>query len=401
MKFADKVQKTRDDLDFDIDGMVLKVDAIDLWDELGVTGRSPRWAVAYKFAPEQATTRIHEITVQVGRTGVLTPVAELEPVLLAGSTISRATLHNQEEVERKDIRVHDTVVIEKGGDVIPKVVEVVLKKRPKDSHSWKMPKKCPVCGTTVVHREGEVAVRCPNSKGCPAQVMRKIAFFASKHGMDIDHMGEKVVEQLVENEFVKNISDIYALTEKELSELEGFKEKSIQNLLESIDASRHCTLARFICALGIKYVGEETAEALAHKIKDIHELEEMTEEELKEIEGVGDKVAEAIVDYFTDAANRKEIDLLLKRGVTPKAERQVKHKGHDFAGKTFVLTGTLENYSRDEASKLIKERGGKVSGSVSSQTDYVLVGESPGSKLDKARALKIKTLTEKEFKGML
>ncbi len=401
MAFADKIHKKRPSLPFDIDGIVLKVDLLKYHPKLGMTGKTPRFAIAYKFAPEQALTRIHEITVQVGRTGVLTPVAELEPVFLAGSTISRATLHNQEEVERKDIRVGDWVTIEKGGDVIPKVVEVELKKRPRDSHPWKMPKTCPSCGHRVVHAEGEVAVRCPNTEGCEQQQIRRIAFFVCKEAMDIDHLGEKVVEQLVKKELVHSVSDIYTLTEKDLAKLEGFKEKSIQNLLESIDKSRHVSLAKFILALGIKYVGKGTAEDLAMAAGDMDTLSKMSFEELQEIEGVGEKVAQAVVDYFSESKHLKEIHALLKNGVEPQAPKRTVRKDHEFYKKVFVLTGTLENYSRSEASDLIKERGGKVTGSVSQKTDYVLAGEDPGSKLDKARSLKIPVLTEKQFKEML
>ncbi len=400
LKFADKIEKKRHSLPFDIDGIVIKVDELRLHDQLGMTGKSPRFAIAYKFAPEQALTRIEEITVQVGRTGVLTPVAELEPVFLAGSTISRATLHNQEEVERKDIRVGDWVLIEKGGDVIPKVVSVDLKKRPKETHPWKMPKKCPYCGTSVVHSEGEVAVRCPNLKGCQEQRIRRIAFFASKGAMDIGHLGEKVVRQLVEKGLVSEISDIYALDAEALAFLEGFKEKSIQNLLESIEQSRHVSLDRLILALGIKYVGEGTAEILAEAAGDIDALAEMSEEELKEIDGVGDKMAEAIVAYFAEPAHLKEIHALLKRGVVPKKVSIFKRKDHLFSGKIFVLTGTLQEYTRAAATQLIKERGGKVAGSVSKQTNYVLAGEDPGSKLDRAKELRIQILTEKEFKRL-
>lgn len=401
MAFAEKIHKKRPNLPFDIDGIVIKVDELKYVPKLGMTGKTPRSAIAYKFAPEQALTRIHEITVQVGRTGVLTPVAELEPVFLAGSTISRATLHNQEEVERKDIRVDDWVIIEKGGDVIPKVVEVDLKKRPKDSHPWKMPKTCPSCGHRVVHTEGEVAVRCPNTEGCEEQKIRRIAFFVSKEAMDIDHLGEKVVEQLVDKDLIRTISDIYNLTEKDLAKLDGFKEKSIQNLLESIHKSRYVPLSKFILALGIKYVGKGTAEDLADAAGDIDTLAKMSFEELQDIEGVGEKVAQAVVDYFSESKHLKEIHALLKNGVEPQAPKRTVRKDHDFYGKIFVLTGTLENYSRSEATDLIKERGGKVTGSVSAKTDYVLAGDDPGSKLDKAHSLKIRVLSEKQFKEML
>jgi DNA ligase (NAD+) len=401
LDFADKIEEKRHKLPFDIDGIVVKIDELKYHDQLGVTGKSPRFAVAYKFAPEQATTRIREITVQVGRTGVLTPVAELEPVFLAGSTISRATLHNQEEVERKDIRVGDWVVIEKGGDVIPKVVEVDKKRRPHDTKPWKMPKACPSCGTHVVQSVEEVAVRCPNSKGCPEQQMRRIAYFASKDAMDIEHLGEKVVEQLFCKKLVHQISDIYALTKADLAKLDGFKEKSVQNLYASIEKSRQVTLERFILALGIKYVGEGTAELLAEHAGDIEKLAHMNTEELEEIQGIGTKIAHSVVEYFKDPAHLKEIHALLKHGVNPKAVKLKRRKDHAFSDKTFVLTGALEKFTRDEATRLIKERGGKVTGSVTKNTDFVLVGEDPGSKLDKARELHVKTLTEEEFKGLL
>ncbi|HUD02146.1 MAG TPA: NAD-dependent DNA ligase LigA [Rhabdochlamydiaceae bacterium] len=400
MKFGSKIEKKRDSLPFDIDGIVIKVDHIKYWSLLGTTGKSPRWAVAYKFAPEQATTCIREITVQVGRTGVLTPVAELEPVFLAGSTIARATLHNEEEVARKDIREGDWAVIAKGGDVIPQVLEVDLKRRPSHSKPWKMPTHCPVCGTAVVRTEGEVAVRCPN-KGCEEQIIRRIAYFASKDAMDIDHMGEKVVEQLVRKKLVKHVSDIYKLKAEDLAQLDGFKEKSIHNLLTSIDKSRHVSLARFILALSIRYVGEETAEILAQESGSIHKLAEMSEEDLLKIDGVGDKMAEAIVAYFKDRDILKEIELLLENGVQPQASKKIIRTDHAFSGKTFVLTGALQKYTRDQAEALIKERGGKVTGSVSKKTDFVLVGEDAGSKLEKAKELHIRVLSEKQFEEMI
>jgi DNA ligase (NAD+) len=398
LAFAQRVEGERHSLGFDIDGIVIKVDNFALREELGTTGKSPRWAVAYKFAPEQATTIIREISVQVGRTGVLTPVAELEPVSLAGSTISRATLHNQEEIERKDIRVGDSVVIEKGGDVIPKVVKVDFSKRPKDSTPWKMPTHCPICHTPVVHLEGEVAVRCPNNE-CGDQVLRRITFFASKDAMDIGHMGPKVVQQLVEKGLVKSIADIYGLTAEELGLLDGFKEKAIQNLLESIDKSRQTTLPRLILSLGIKHVGEGIAEQLATQAGDIETLSKMSAEDLMGIEGIGEKVAHSVEGYFQNPENLKEIHRLFHLGVKPE---EIKiEKGHPFFGKTFVLTGTLEAYSRSEASDLIKERGGKVSNSVGKKTDYLLAGSEPGSKYQKAEELGVKILTEEEFKNLI
>jgi DNA ligase (NAD+) len=400
LKFADQIEKERHRLPFEIDGIVIKVNELRYHPMLGSTGKSPRFAVAYKFAPEQATTQIHAITVQVGRTGVLTPVAELKPVSLAGSMISRATLHNQEEVERKDIRIGDFVLIEKGGDVIPKVVHVDLKRRHAGSHPWKMPKKCPICGTPVVHSEGEVAVRCPNPD-CQEQRIRRITFFASKDAMDIGHLGERVVEQLVEKGFVRDLSDIYRLTEKELEQLDGFKEKSIDNLLQSIDASRQVSLERLILALGIKHVGEITAELLAKRAGDIATFTKISREELEGIEGVGAKTAEAVVDYFKDPQHLKEIERLLEYGVKPRSIKRSVHQEHPFYGKIFVLTGTLHDYTRTQASQLIKERGGKVTNSVSKNTDYLLAGEDPGSKLEKAHALQVTILSESHFKKLV
>ncbi len=398
--FADQVEKERAKLPFEIDGIVIKVDQLKLHPKLGVTGKSPRFAVAYKFAPEQALSKIKDITVQVGRTGVLTPVAELEPTQLAGSTISRATLHNQDEIKRKDIRIGDTVVIEKGGDVIPKVVSVDEKKRAENSKEWEMPSHCPSCNTHVIHKKGEVAVRCPNSKGCPDQKLTQLIFFASKNAMDIEHLGDKIVQMLVEKGLIESFSDIYRLTAEDLAGLEGFKEKSIENLLNSINASYDVPLDRFIFALGIKFVGTGAADILAREAGSIKKLSEMTEEDLTEIEGIGEKTAHSIVTYFEDENHLKEIEELFELGVKPqKPARQ--SMSHPFSGKTFVLTGTLEEFTRSEAGDLIKKRGGKVSSSVSSKTDYVLAGEDPGSKYNKAKKLGIKVLSESEFKKLV
>ncbi len=399
-KYADKVQALRSKLPYQIDGIVIKLDDIKEQKRLGVTGKNPRWAVAYKFAAEQAETKILDITVQVGRTGVLTPVAELVPVLLAGSTISRATLHNEEEVRRKDIRIDDTVVIEKGGDVIPKVVKVDTNARSLHSVPWSMPTHCPCCGSSVKRTSGEVAVRCPNEK-CPAKNLRSLIYFAGKSAMDIEELGIKVMEQLVQRGFVQRPSDIFTLEESQLYQLEGFKEKSVNNLLQSIERSRHVTLPRFIMALGIPFVGEGTADLLARRAGDIETLKRMTKEELIEIEGVGEKVAESVIGYFENPENTEEIGRLIAYGVEPQKMVVTHFKEHLFNRKTFVLTGSLEHYTRSSASTLIKERGGKVAGSVSKNTDYLLAGESPGSKLDKARTLGIEILSENDFEKLL
>lgn len=395
LTFSHKIQKKRSDLPFEIDGIVIKVNDLSFHKFLGVTGKHPRYAAAYKFQPEQAVTTIEEITVQVGRTGVLTPVAELKPVILAGSTISRATLHNQEEIQRKDIRINDTVTIEKGGDVIPKVVQVDLGRRAPDSKVWKMPATCPACQSKVVQHEKEVAVRCPNPK-CTGQRLRGLIYFASKSAMDIEHLGEKVVMQLVEKNLVTRPSDFYLLDEKALQSLEGFKEKSIQNLLASIEKSKQCSLSKFIMALSIPFVGSETADLLARQFGSLEKIMQADQSMLCAIEGIGEKMAEAIVQYFKDPAHLEEIHRLQKHGIVLQKIKPIQK--HSFAGKVFVLTGSLQNYTRQEATYLIKERGGKVSGSVSKNTDYLLLGEEPGSKYEKAKKLNVTILTEEAFK---
>lgn len=395
--FADEVAALRPNLPFDIDGVVIKVDDLSMQQEIGSTAKAPRWAVAYKFAAEQATTRIHAITVQVGRTGVLTPVAELDSVPLAGSTISRATLHNFEEVQRKDIRVGDLVTIEKGGDVIPKVVGVDIAGRPAHSEPFKPPTHCPVCGTPVVKVAGEVAIRCPNIKSCPEQHLRRLLHFVSKSGMDIDTLGEKVMEQLADKGFVQSLPDIFRLKAEQLFQLDGFKEKSVQNLLSAIEKSKKVTLSRFIMALGIKHVGEGTADLLAQHSGSLENLMDITPKELLQIEGIGEKVAESVLNFFADNEHRQEISELKELGITPLHETMQIIESPFFAGKTFVITGTLSSQSRQEAAEAIKLRGGKVSDSVSSKTNYLVAGEAAGSKLAKAQSLGVRVLSEGEF----
>ena len=401
LNFAERIEKERQKMSYEIDGIVIKVDALKNHDRLGVTGKSPRWAVAYKFAPEQEITVIKDITVQVGRTGVLTPVAELKPVLVAGSTISRATLHNEQEIERKDFRIGDTVIIEKGGDVIPKVVSVVKSKRSGHFKTWKMPNNCPACGSIVERAEGEVAVRCPNKKECSAQNLRRFEFFVSKNAMDIDHMGPKVIEKLNAAGFLQSLPDIYRLTKEDLENVEGFQEKSVENLLASINASKETTLARFLLAIGIKYIGAGTAELIAQEAGSLEGAMKMDYETLCKIDGVGEKGAQSVVDFFKDSHHCLEVKELTELGVHPSVAAATKKKGHVFEGRTFVLTGGLESYTRSEAAELIKERGGKVSSSVSQKTDYVLVGEDPGSKYEKAKKLGVKCIHEAEFKKLM
>jgi DNA ligase (NAD+) len=339
--------------------------------------------------------------VQVGRTGVLTPVAELEPIFLAGSTISRATLHNEEEVRRKDIRIGDRVLIEKGGDVIPKVVSVDLIARPSTSTPWQIPEQCPSCGSPVSKSLGEVAVRCSNSEECKEQQLRRLIYFSGKEAMDIDNMGEKVVEQLFQRGFVKRPSDMYRLTESQLYELEGFKEKSVLNLIKSIQKSKEVSLDRFLMGLGIKHVGSGTAELLAKKTGSIQELMKASREELLQIEGIGEKVANSIQEYFDHAQHRQEIADLLSLGVAPRQRQTVRYTGHPFENKNIVLTGVLHHYTRATAASLIKERGGKVSDSVSKKTDFLIAGEDAGSKLEKAQNLAVQILNEEQFRALV
>ena len=396
MAFADKVGQMRKSLPFDIDGVVIKLNQLSDNELVGTTAKSPRWAVAYKFEAEQARTIVKDIMLTVGRTGVITPTAMLEPVFVSGSTISMASLYNEEEIERKDIRIGDTVIIEKGGDVIPKVVEVDFSKRPLNTHKFKYPKNCPTCNTPLVKEE--VLIYCPNLQ-CPDQLLNRLIFFSSKWAMDIENLGEKIVEQLNSKGFVKRFSDIYKLSEKELSQLDNFKEKSINNLLTAIEKSKDVTFAKFIVALQIRHIGERTAEDLASKAQTIHKLSKFTIEDLKSLEGIGNIVAESVVDFFSKKENIEEVERLLEYGVKP--HHSVVVSDHAFSGKSFVLTGTLEKYSRSQASDLIKERGGKLSDSVNKKTDYVIVGADPGSKHQKALDLKIKILNETEFIKML
>lgn len=400
--YAEKVHKMRPTLPFDIDGIVIKLDDLEEQTHIGATGKNPRWAIAYKFAAESAQTRLLAITVQVGRTGILTPVAELESVTLAGSTISRATLHNYDEIKRKDIRIGDMLLIEKGGDVIPKVLGVVELLRPKDSMAWRMPEICPSCGTPVVQIAGEVAVRCPNKHDCPDQLLRRLEHFVGKNAFDIKHLGEKVLEQLVEKGFVTSFASLFSLKKNELLQLEGFKDKAADNLLWSINSAKTVSLARFIMALGIKHVGSGTADLLARKISTIEGLFLLDINTLKAIEGIGEKSAEAIMAFINDPQRRQEVNELLACGLSIEAaEQKLIDTTNACFGKIFVLTGTLKRYSRAEASALIKQRGGKVSESVSKKTDFVIAGEAAGSKADRAHALGVPILSEEEFHELL
>lgn len=401
MQFANQVALERDKLPFAIDGIVIKLDSLAAFESLGTTGKHPRAAVAFKFSAEQAWTHLQKIVVQVGRTGVLTPVAELEPVQLAGSTISRATLHNFEEVERKDIRPDDYVCIEKGGDVIPKVVAVDRHKRSAVSVPFLPPRHCPSCNSIVVKDPHEVAWRCPNSMGCPEQILRRLVHFASKSGLEIEHLGDKVMEQLVTKGFVTKFSDIFRLTESELCQLDGFKEKSIKNLLASIEKAKNEPLARLIMALGIRYVGTQMAQELAHTAKNLKKLAVMTKEELLAIPGVGEKVACSLVEYFHDDEHKKELAALEELGVRTEEQQVSYDESHPFFNKMLVLTGSLQTMGRNEASAKIKAKGGRTADTVSKKIDYLVVGEEPGSKLEKAKKLGVQVLSEDEFITLL
>jgi DNA ligase (NAD+) len=395
--YCDDWDAKREKLAYEIDGVVVKVNSIPIQNELGYTSKAPRWAIAYKYPARQETTVVNDILVQVGRTGTLTPVAVLEPVQVGGVTVSRSTLHNMDEIERLGLQISDTVLIERAGEVIPHVLKVV--KEGKNRKPFRMPKHCPECGSAIHHVEGEVAYRCVNA-ACPAKRKESILHFAGRHAMNIDGLGDKIVDQLVDKGLVKDVADLYALKEDEVAGLERMAEKSAQNLLEEIEASKKNSLERLIYALGIQFVGERTGQLLAEHFSSLEELAAAKEEELEEVPEVGPKVAASIVEFFSEAANRQLIKKLNKVGVHPTAEKRVV-KSQKLVGKSFVFTGGLANRSREEAGEIVQQHGGKVSGSVSKKTDYVVVGTDPGSKFEKAKELGVTILTETEFEKLL
>ncbi|MBT3419372.1 MAG: NAD-dependent DNA ligase LigA [Candidatus Magasanikbacteria bacterium] len=402
VSFWHKWEKKKESQDYWIDGVVLKVNQKKYQDILGFTGKAPRWAIALKFKAEQGTTKIKDIYVQVGRTGALTPVALMEAVSLAGTTVTHATLHNFDEIKRLDVRIGDTVVVEKAGDIIPKVVRVLDKLRSGKEKKVKEPTACPICEGKVERRsiqdkkqEKSAALFCTN-KTCYAQELQHIIHFVSKKAFNIDGLGKKIVEQLVNEGIVKNVADVFTLTKGDLAPLERFAEKSADNLIISIQKAKKVTLPRLLFGLGIRHVGEETAVRLADVYGSIQKIKRATQEELEGIEDVGPRVAASIFEYMNTARGQKIIEELEKNGVVIEKVKKRKSGGKLY-GKTVVLTGTLQNLSRDEAKEKIRQAGGDVSGTVSKKTDYVLAGENPGSKYEKAQALKVEILTEKQF----
>lgn len=396
--YHEELRERRDSFPFEIDGVVLKVDDRALQTRLGVRARSPRWAIAWKFPPRQATTTLREILVQVGRTGVLTPVAVLDPVSIGGVSIRRATLHNREEIERKDVRAGDTVLVERAGDVIPRVVASVPAKRTGGETPFRFPDRCPACGSRVVDDEEEIAVRCPN-RSCPAQVEEGIAHFARRRAMDIEGLGEKLIHQLVAAGMVRSVADLYTLDATRLAELERMGEKSAANLVARLERSKHPALSRLIFALGIRHVGEATARALAGHFGSLEALAAASEEALLEVDEIGPAMARSIRAFFEDGENARMLRELRARGVDPRPEAPPVRAG-PLRGKTFLFTGTLEGLSRAEAKALVERGGGKVLSVVSKKLDYLVAGASPGSKLRKAREAGVTILEEEAFLSM-
>lgn len=398
IEICNKWEKKRYELGYQIDGMVIKIDQLNQRDILGATGRAPRWCISYKFAAEQAKTKVLSIDIQVGKTGILTPVANFEPVLLAGTTVKRASLHNFDEIDRLDVREGDTVMIEKAGEIIPQVIEVKKEQRHKDAKPFRPPVKCPVCGSKVQKDEDGVYIRCA-SPSCPAQLKEKLRYFAGRDQMDIENLGPALIEQLVDKGLVQDFADLYKLDIFALASLERMAQKSAQNVLDGIEKSKSQPLARLLAALGIRHIGIQNAEILARQFGSIEKIKKATVEELTQIEQIGPVLAKSIYEYFHDSNNLKIIDKLITAGVNPK-QKQTKHSDK-LAGKTFVVTGTLENFSRSQIEQAIKDNSGKVSSSVSKKTDYVLAGTEAGSKLDKAQQLGVKIIDKKQFLEMI
>ena len=400
-EFVEKMEPKRDGLDYEIDGVVVKVNSTALQEEFGATTKAPRWAIAYKYPARQSTTKLLDIQVQVGRTGALTPVAHLEPVLLAGTTVARASLHNEDEIKRLDIRLGDTVLIEKSGEIIPQVLHVVTAKRDGSERPYKFPKKCPVCCFDAIRPEGEAVRRCVNPD-CPAKIKARIGYFASRKAMDIEGLGSVLIDMIVDNGMVKDVADIYSLKLDDISNLERKAEKSAAKLIEQIEASKTRGLRRLLYGIDVRHVGERNAKILARQFGTIDQLAEATVEELEAIHEIGPTVAESVYEWFRDPVHIKLINRLKAAGVKMETDGPAAVALDErFVGKTFVLTGALEGYTRDEAAKLIEDRGGRVSSSVSKKTNYVVAGSDAGSKLAKAEGLGVTVLNEDEFASML
>jgi DNA ligase (NAD+) len=397
LAYIQRWETERNSLPYEIDGIVIKVNNTRLWPELGTTAKSPRWAVAFKYPARQATTRVEDIRAQVGRTGTLTPVADLEPVDVGGVTVSHATLHNMDEIERLGVKKGDTVLIQRAGEVIPQVVKVTI--HAADGRAFEMPEKCPVCGGDVHRAEGEVAYRCVNT-ACPAKLKESLRYFAGRRAMNIDGLGDALVDQLVDKGLVHDVADLYHLTHEQLAGLERMGDKSAQNLLDEIERSKQADLARVIFALGIRFVGERTGQLLANHFGSLDKLAQASREELVEAEEVGPRVAEAIQEFFQEKRNREVMEKLRHAGLQFTQKHTTKTAGK-LTGQQFVLTGTLPTYSREQAKEMIEAAGGRVVGSVSKKTNYVVVGADPGSKLENAQALGIPTLDEAGLEKLL
>lgn len=395
----EKIGEDRESLTFGIDGAVVKVDNLKFREILGSTAKTPRWAVAYKYPPERKETKLKEIICQVGRTGVITPMAVLEPVKVAGSTISRTTLHNEDFIKEKELKIGDTVVIQKAGDVIPEIVQVKKDKRTGKEMEFEMPKVCPVCGAQAVREEGEAAIRCTGIE-CPAKLFRNLVHFVSREAMNIDGLGENIIQQLLDKGLIENIADIYTLQLEDIASLKKNGQKFAQNLIDSINQSKENDLYRLITALGIRHVGSKASKLLARKYKNIDNLRKAEFGDLSQINDIGPIVANSIIEFFSQEQTQDLIQKLKAGGVNTEAKEE-ENIDNRFEGKTFVLTGTLENYTRGEASNLIEKFGGKTSSTVSKKTDYVLAGEEAGSKLTKAQSLGVTILTEAEFQKMI
>ena len=399
--YFQKILGQRNALPFDIDGIVFKVNSIKSQNNLGFVSKAPRWAIAYKFPAEEAETIVNDITVQVGRTGAITPVARLKPVFVSGVTVTNATLHNEDEMNRKDIRIGDSVMVRRAGDVVPEVVRVILEKRPNHAIKFTMPKQCPICGSDIERIDGEAAQRCTGQYKCNAQIKQGISHFISRKAMNIDGLGEKIVDQLFEQGMLKNIADIYKLDFAVIENMDRFGKKSVENLKESIEISKKTTFGKFIYALGIRNVGEATSKELAAHFRSLDNLFNATVEDYLMVNDIGPVVAESLVKYFHNANNQQIINSIIASGISWPTLKEINAINSKLNNQTFVVTGTLNSFSRDEIKDLIEANGGKVSGSVSKKTSYVIVGDNPGSKADKASELGVPIITEINLMEML